>query len=225
MLDWLKEPLLNSEGLNSTTIALRISISFIFGGVVAAIFRATRVSRQPDTNNIIPTLVLLTGLITMVTMAIGNSPARAFSLVGALSIVRFRTVVADTRDTAFVIFAVAVGMALGAGFLNVALIGLPLGGIAAWIVRPVTSDPEITTVCILTVKIELGVAHQEVLAPIFEKYCSKAVVQEVGTVSKGTAIELKYLVHMNDDRQLLDCVGEINTLHGVQGVELKVKQD
>ena len=50
--------------------------------------------------------MLLTILIAMVTMVIGNNMARAFGLVGALSIVRFRTVVEDTRDTAFVIFAV-----------------------------------------------------------------------------------------------------------------------
>ena len=59
------------------------------------------------------TLVLLTILIAMVTQVIGDNVARAFSLVGALSIVRFRTVVRDTQDTAYVIFAVAVGMAVG----------------------------------------------------------------------------------------------------------------
>ena len=49
--------------------------------------------------------------IAMVTQVTGQNVALAFSLVGALSIVRFRTVVQDTNDTAFVIFAVAGGMA------------------------------------------------------------------------------------------------------------------
>ena len=69
------------------------------------------------------TLVLLCILIAMVTQVIGDNVARAFSLVGALSIVRFRTVVSDTRDTAFVIFSVIVGMAIGAGHTEVALLG------------------------------------------------------------------------------------------------------
>ncbi len=51
------------------------------------------------------TLVLLAALIAMVTQVIGDNVARAFSLVGALSVVRFRTVVKDTQDTAFVIMA------------------------------------------------------------------------------------------------------------------------
>ena len=68
---------------------------------------------------------------TGVALVIGNSVARAFSLVGALSIVRFRTVVDDTRDTAFVIFSVVVGMAAGAGLLFVPLLGLPLVAVTA----------------------------------------------------------------------------------------------
>ena len=68
----------------------------------------------------------------MITLAIGDSTARAFSLVGALAIVRFRSVVEDPRDTAFVILAVAVGLAVGAGFILVPLIGLPIAAIIAW---------------------------------------------------------------------------------------------
>ena len=90
----------------------------------------------------VATLVLLTVLIAMVTMVIGDSIARAFSLVGALAIVRFRTVVEDTRDTAFVIFAVAVGMAAGAGFLKAALVGLPFAAAAAFLFRPPNAPGE-----------------------------------------------------------------------------------
>ena len=73
-----------------------------------------------EAESFVVTLVLLTILIAMVTQVIGDNVARAFSLVGALSIVRFRTVVRDTQDTAYVIFAVAVGMAVGANNFSVA---------------------------------------------------------------------------------------------------------
>ena len=61
-------------------------------------------------------------LIAIVMVVIGDSVARAFSLVGALSIIRFRTVVQDARDIAFVFFSLAVGMAIGAGNPPVAVI-------------------------------------------------------------------------------------------------------
>ena len=59
------------------------------------------------------TLIFVTVITAMVVMVIGNNLARAFALVGAMSIIRFRTVVKDTKDTAFVFFALASGLATG----------------------------------------------------------------------------------------------------------------
>ena len=59
----------------------------------------------------------------------GNNAARAFSLVGAVSVIRFRTPLEDTRDTAFVLFAVILGMASGVGYFEVGLLGLLAVGV------------------------------------------------------------------------------------------------
>ena len=99
----------------------------LLGAVVAWIYQRTRPASDTSSSLAI-TLVLLSILIAMVTQVIGDNVARAFSLVGALSIVRFRTVVRDTVDTAFVIFAVAVGMAVGASHPSVALSGIAVVG-------------------------------------------------------------------------------------------------
>ena len=61
--------------------------------------------------------LFLMGLTTGIVMVIiGSNVARAFSLVGALSIIRFRTAVKDVRDTAYLFFAIVVGMGCGTGF-------------------------------------------------------------------------------------------------------------
>jgi len=97
-------------------LAWRIGMAVILGVAVAAIYRWARRGEaiQPT---FLTTLVLLAAVIAMATQVIGDNVARAFSLVGALSVVRFRTVVKDTQVTAFVIFAVVVGMASGANHL------------------------------------------------------------------------------------------------------------
>jgi Domain of unknown function (DUF4956) len=110
----------------------RLLVSAILGAIVAWIYQRTRPASHTS-SSLAVTLVLLSILIAMVTQVIGDSVARAFSLVGALSIVRFRTVVRDTADTAFVIFAVVVGMAVGASHVLVALIGIAVVGVAAWL--------------------------------------------------------------------------------------------
>src|SRR2546430_8185921 len=100
--------------------------------------------RRPPRSTLFPYTTLFRS-----TQVIGDNVARAFSLVGALSIVRFRTVVRDTQDTAFVIFSVVVGMAIGAahtdttsagliGYLagyRIAALGLLVVGLAAFVIR------------------------------------------------------------------------------------------
>src|SRR6187549_3416667 len=102
-------------------VLLRLLAALGLGSVVAWIH--TRTSKGAEMGASFPaTLVLLAVLIAMVTQVIGDNVARA------LSIVRFRTVVRDTRDTAFVIFAVVVGMAAGAQNFWVGGLGLAVGG-------------------------------------------------------------------------------------------------
>jgi len=66
-------------------------------------------------------LVTLTVITAIVIMVIGNNLARAFGLVGAMSIVRFRTAVKDAQDLVFIFFSLAVGLASGVGLYTLAL--------------------------------------------------------------------------------------------------------
>src|SRR6267143_6903827 len=133
MPDFLKAPFVSGPGIAPPdVIAVRLLVALALGGVVAWIYRRTRKSTEISASFPV-TLVLLSVLIAMVTQVIGDNVARAFSLVGALSIVRFRTVVRDTQDTAYVIFAVVVGMAVGAKDLWVGIIGIGVVGLAAYL--------------------------------------------------------------------------------------------
>ena len=135
MPDFLRAPFADAPPTNPADLAIRLIVAVLLGAGVAGVYRATRGSTGASPTFPI-TLVLLSVLIAMVTQVIGDNVARAFSLVGALSIVRFRTVVRDTQDTAFVIFAVVIGMAVGARDLIVAGIGIVIVGGAAFLMRP-----------------------------------------------------------------------------------------
>lgn len=74
-------------------------------------------------------LILLTMVTTLVLLLIHNNLTMSLGMVGALSIVRFRTAVKDPMDTAFIFWAVSEGMALGARFFDVAFIGAAIIGV------------------------------------------------------------------------------------------------
>lgn len=132
--DFLRTSVQNTHDLEWKSTAVRLIAAVVFGiaiSLIHATFRR-RDSRQPG--GLGTTLILLTVIVAFVIFVIGDSPARAFGLVGALSIIRFRTSVNDTRDTSFVIFAVAIGMALGAGYFVASLVALPVvAGVCALI--------------------------------------------------------------------------------------------
>ena len=130
MPEWLTNTFASDTELGLRASLARLTVALVLGIAVAGIYRFTRGARTQ--RPLLATLVMLSVLLSITTLVIGDNVARAFSIVGALSIVRFRTVVDDTRDTAFVIFAVAVGMAAGAGYFMIPFVSLPFVFLAAW---------------------------------------------------------------------------------------------
>ena len=104
-----------SEG-PSDQLIIRLLLAVLFGTAVAVV-RTIAQPRAKQEAGFRTTLVLLTVLTALVMSVVGDNIARAFGLAGVLAVVRFRTVVEDTRDSAFVIFSMAEGMAVGYGYL------------------------------------------------------------------------------------------------------------
>ena len=172
MPDVFRQSLLDFEAVPPLVVLVRLVAALLLGGVVALVYRLTR-SQSEVAPSFTATLVLLSILIAMVTQVIGDNMARAFSLVGALSIVRFRTVVRDTQDTAFVIFAVGVGMAVGAGYPWLAVAGIAVVAIAAFVMKPATQRrlPSPSDGEPFELQVRLGIGHdpQVVVGPALDQ--------------------------------------------------------
>jgi len=213
---------LQGPALAPLEVFLRLVLAMILGGVVAWIYRHTR--DLTDASPTFPaTLVLLAVLIAMVTQVIGDNVARAFSLVGALSIVRFRTVVRDTQDTAFVIFAVVVGMAVGANDPWVAAIGLLVVGTAAALMRPKTlasrdTGPEDTFT--LTLRLNIGVDLERMLGGLLDTHLEGRHLRSIRTAKQGLAIDVSYATRLKASCSPDELVKALNLIDGVQDVEL-----
>ncbi len=104
-------------------ILLNLASAFVLAMIVAFTYRATHRGLSYSQSFLL-TLIFVTIVTAMVIMVIGNNLARAFALVGAMSIIRFRTVVKDTKDTAFVFFALATGLAAGTSSYFLAVSGV-----------------------------------------------------------------------------------------------------
>lgn len=223
MIDWLTPPAGSDPALTLPQMMVRLIAALILGSGVAVVFRLSHGRQHERATTLTTTLVLLSMLIAMVSMVIGSSVAMAFSLVGALSIVRFRTVVEDTRDTAYVIFAVVVGMSAGAGQLLVPLIGLPTVGLTAIALSRLQSESDALK-AMLTVRIGLGRDPEQLLHPVFSNLFTSFQLYSASTTKQGAAIELQYAVKLNSVASISDAVIRLNQTDGIQSIELKTER-
>jgi hypothetical protein len=223
MPEWLINTVGSGQEIPISILFSRLMLAFLMGGAVAIIYWLTHRRDETLVRSFIATLVLLSILIAMVTQVIGDNVARAFSLVGALSIVRFRTVVADTRDTAFVIFAVIVGMGVGAGHTEVALAGLVVVGLAAALLRshhPATPSG-VTPFWTISVRVGTSQDPEAILTSLFVENFTEYRLLSASTSKQGAALELTYRVRLRPYAKPTEIIVALNLLEGVQNIEMR----
>jgi hypothetical protein len=99
-----------------TALFLSFALSLVIGWVYRATHRGVSYSQQ-----YVHTLVMMGTVVSLIMLIIGSNVARAFALVGALSIIRFRNAMKETRDVGFIFLVMAVGMAVGTRFYLLAI--------------------------------------------------------------------------------------------------------
>jgi uncharacterized membrane protein YhiD involved in acid resistance len=114
--------LLTLYTLTAGQIVTNLGVALACSVFIALLYRWTYrgTSYAATFTNSLVTLALITAVVMMV---IGNNLARAFGLVGAMSIIRFRTAVKDTQDLVFIFLSLAVGLAAGVGLHRLAFVG------------------------------------------------------------------------------------------------------
>jgi len=118
MDEMLKQSL--GDATNVISISLTDSIigmlmSVVISFILSYIYMKTH-SGYSYSRNYIFSLILISLTISLIMTIIGSNIARAFALVGAMSIVRFRNPIKETRDLAYIFMSIAIGMACGTGF-------------------------------------------------------------------------------------------------------------
>ena len=102
-------------------VLLSLGLSFVTSVVVAWVYRST-LKNISYSQGYVQTLVMLGMLISLIMLIVGSNIARAFALVGALSVVRFRNAIKETRDVGFIFLVMGIGMACGTRFYSLAII-------------------------------------------------------------------------------------------------------
>jgi len=130
--DLINQYHLTGTQISSAVIIFSIALSFFLQLIIVWIWKKTH-SQLSFSRSFIPTLVLMGVLATVIMLIIRNNIVGAIALLGALSLIRFRTIIKETRDTAFLFFALVIGIAVGMAHYSVALIATIMISIIVYI--------------------------------------------------------------------------------------------
>lgn len=202
-----------------TDVVLALVLGFALSAFIGWIYKITH-RGSSYTQSFVFTLVLNGMVVAVVMLIVGSNLARAFSLVGSLSIIRFRNAVKETRDVGFIFFTMAVGMAVGTRFYLLAVIVTVVISLIIllmtrfnWFSRQIASQ-------ILRVQVPSGAAFDHLFDQAFLKYTSTSELISVDSVHGGVLTELTYSLGLKKPSQVQDFLAEVKKLNGNNKVSL-----
>ncbi|MFQ6100386.1 MAG: DUF4956 domain-containing protein [Anaerolineae bacterium] len=200
-----------------------MTIALLCGFLISLLYRWTYKGPSYSTT-FVHSIVSLSMITTVVIMVIGNNIARAFGLVGALSIIRFRTAIKDTQDIVFIFFALAVGMAAGVGLHLTAITGTIFIGTVIFILsRTNYASPRRQEFILQFSCTSVGEGEAPYL-PVLEKYCKRHELINLKSFGSGDgsggSLGLSFYVNLKDKGESEGFVRELGRIQGVNHVNL-----
>ena len=201
----------NVSAIEPLDMVLALALSFCVGLFIFYVYKKTYQGVMFSSSFGV-TLIALTMITTLVILAVTSNVVLSLGMVGALSIVRFRTAIKEPLDIAFLFWSIAVGIVLAAGLIPLAVFGSVVIGIILllFVNRKAASNPYI-------VVLHCDDAESEKAASAcLEKHTKRCIVKSK-TVQKGL-IELNCEIRLLDDNT--DFINQLADLNGVQSAVL-----
>jgi uncharacterized membrane protein YhiD involved in acid resistance len=200
-------------------IVLALVLSFTLSAFIGWIYKLTH-RGSSYTQSFVFTLVLNGMVVALVMMIVGSNIARAFSLVGALSIIRFRNAVKETRDVGFIFFTMAIGMAIGTKFYLLAAIAAVVISLIILLMTRFNWFSKVNNSQILRIQVPSTESYDSLFDKVFLRYTGSSELISVDSVHNGMLTELTYSIGMKKANQIQPFLAEIRNLNGNNKVSL-----
>lgn len=213
MLDFLLSP---SEAGEALTLAYFLSVVFsslALGFFISLGYLLTHRKKGWQQSFLI-TLIMLPAIISIIIMLVGNNAARALSLAGAFSIIRFRSAPGDPKDIAYVFFTLAVGLACGMGYIGYAAIFAFILCLAMYITEKFNYAAPKRSEMTLRITIPENLNYQGLFDDLLGLYTVKWLLKRVKTTDFGSLFELHYDISLKkeiDQKAFIDDLRQRNS--------------
>ena len=168
------------------------------------------------------TLLMLPIILSVIILFIGSNIARAFSLAGTLSIIRFRSAPGDPKDIGFIFFDIAAGLACGVGLYGYGAIFVLILCVLMILTEKFKFFEKKAVQKVLKITIPENLNYQGAFDEILKKYTKKYTLTKIQTTDLGALFELHYNVIMQCDEEEQEFINELRCRNGNLNIILAV---
>lgn len=204
--------------------AANLFVALGCGIVIALVYRMTYRGASYSASYV-NSLVLLSLITAVVILVIGNNLARAFGLVGAMSIIRFRTAVRDVLDIVFIFFSLSIGMAAGVGLNSVAIIGTLFICLIIILLDSAGFGRPARLKHLLQVTYTGTPDEEATIQKVLKKYCRRIQLMNLRQLSGRDHMEAFYHLSLRNPKQNHEFVQSLRALGFVTQVNLFFEEE
>ncbi|HSI66291.1 MAG TPA: DUF4956 domain-containing protein [Planococcus sp. (in: firmicutes)] len=189
-----------------------IFLSFILTTMIAFLYKKTHTGVRYS-QSFVQTIIIMGVTVSVVMIVIGNNVAVAFGLVGAFSIIRFRSAMSDPKDIAFIFFGMAAGISSGLGYYILAIIFTVSLSIIILFLYFIDFGKNATSKKRLTLTVPENLHDENTFDSILSSHLKSYSLSSIETTSLGTMIQLVYIVQNKEgvkDKTLIDELRQVN---------------
>ena len=210
----------------SSDITVLSALTTIFAAVILGIIVTVIYYKTQDDatyqRSMAVTLLMLPVILSVIILFVGSNIARAFSLAGTLSIIRFRSAPGDPKDIGFIFFDIAAGLACGVGLYAYGFMFVIILGILLVIVEKGRFFEKKYIQKTLKITIPENLNYEGAFDDILVKYTKKYTLMKIKTTDLGSLFEINYNVTMEAGQNEQEFLNELRVRNGNLNIVLSV---
>lgn len=201
------------ESMTAASLALTLLCSLISGLLIGFTYDKTN-KNEPIQRNFIITLLMLPLIMSAIILFVGSNVARAFSLAGTVSIIRFRSAPGDPKDIGYIFFSVAAGLCAGIGMYWYGLAFVAIVCLTMFLVERSGFGRRNQQMRMLKITIPEDLNYHNAFAEPFQQFTEKHGLYAIKTADLGSVFVLTYHVLLKQNADEKEFLNELRCRNG-----------
>ncbi len=211
--------------LSGTEVLFNLVFALLMTLILAFTYKSTHKGLSYS-QSFVNAIVLVGMIATAAMMIIGSNVVSAVALLGAFSIIRFRTPVKDVKDISFIFLSLVVGMGVGTGNHQIAILTTVFMSLIVFVLNFINFGSMRKYGYILTFNFDSKKGKDNAFKTVFDKYLRTKSLLHVNAVKDGLSLDFTFNVNLKNENDANKFVEELGKVQGVAHVDfLTAKND